>query len=176
MIFKIYFKLREIFYKICNNRYYMYSNIDNTVIFTPEFPGAVVLVNPENIIIKEGTVINRNSHINAGKSKITIGAYCHFGKNLTIYAFNHRFENAESIPYDRGLVLKTVVIKDFVWLGANVTIVPGVTIGEGAVVGAGAVVTKDVPDCAVVGGNPAKIIKYRDKEKFYLLKEKKKFF
>ena len=69
-----------------------------------------------------------------------------------------------------------ITIKDFVWLGANVTIVPGITIGEGAVVGAGSVVTKDVPDCAVVGGNPAKILKYRNKEKFYDLKKQGKYY
>lgn len=45
-------------------------------------------------------------------------------------------------------------------IGANATLLPGVTIGEGAMVGAGAVVTKDIPDYAIVVGNPAKIIRY----------------
>ena len=45
-------------------------------------------------------------------------------------------------------------------IGANATLLPGITIGEHAMVGAGAVVTKDVPDYAVVVGNPAKIIRY----------------
>jgi acetyltransferase-like isoleucine patch superfamily enzyme len=58
------------------------------------------------------------------------------------------------------------LIKDFVWCGSNVTIAPGVTIGEGVVIGTGAVITKDIPDYAVVGGNPAKIIKYRDIKQF----------
>ncbi len=53
-----------------------------------------------------------------------------------------------------------IVIKDKAWIGFNCIIMKGVTIGEGAVVGAGSVVTKDVPDYAVVGGNPAKILKY----------------
>lgn len=53
-----------------------------------------------------------------------------------------------------------IVIKDKVWIGFNCIILKGVTIGEGAVIGAGSVVTKDVPPYAVVGGNPAKIIKY----------------
>ena len=53
-----------------------------------------------------------------------------------------------------------IVIKDKVWIGFNSIIMKGVTIGEGAVVGAGSVVTKNVPDYAVVGGNPARIIKY----------------
>lgn len=53
-----------------------------------------------------------------------------------------------------------VVIKDKAWIGFNSVILKGVTIGEGAIIGAGSVVTKDVPDYAVVAGNPAKIIKY----------------
>ena len=53
-----------------------------------------------------------------------------------------------------------IVIKDKVWIGFNSIILKGVTIGEGAVIAAGSVVTKDVPDYAIVGGNPAKIIKY----------------
>lgn len=54
-----------------------------------------------------------------------------------------------------------VTIKNDVWIGRRVVIMPGVTIGNGVIVGACAVVTKDVPDYAVVAGVPAKIIKYR---------------
>jgi hypothetical protein len=58
----------------------------------------------------------------------------------------------------------------------SATIVPGVTVGEGAVLGAGSVVTKSVPKYAVVGGNPAKVIKYRDIEMFERLKAEKKYY
>ena len=62
---------------------------------------------------------------------------------------------------DRSMIkCSPVVIKDKAWVGFNCIIMKGVTIGEGAVVGAGSVVTKDVPDYAIVGGNPAQIIKY----------------
>ena len=53
------------------------------------------------------------------------------------------------------------VIHNRVWIGSRVIIMPGVEIGEGAVIGAGSVVTKNVPPYAIVGGNPAKVIKYR---------------
>ena len=55
-----------------------------------------------------------------------------------------------------------VNIGNDVWIGARVTILPGVKIGNGAIIGAGSVVTKDVPDFAIVGGNPARVIKYRN--------------
>ncbi len=80
--------------------------------------------------------------------------------NCTILTNNHDF-------YDRPVITcKPVHIKKNVWIGANVTILPGVTIGENAIVGACSVVTKDVPDNAVVVGNPAKVIKYQDADKF----------
>ena len=53
------------------------------------------------------------------------------------------------------------VIEDAVWIGMRSMIMPGVRLGEGAVIAAGSIVTKDVPPYAIVGGNPAKIIKYR---------------
>ncbi len=57
-----------------------------------------------------------------------------------------------------------IIVEDEVWIGTNALILSGVTIGKGAIVAAGAVVTKDVPAYSVVGGNPAKVIKYRFKE------------
>ena len=74
---------------------------------------------------------------------------------LRIATINHDV-NARHTTYTYG----KVTVKKNAWLGMNVTICPGVTIGEYAVVAAGAVVTKDVPDYAVVGGVPAKVIKY----------------
>ena len=61
----------------------------------------------------------------------------------------------------QGSRIAEVVIGNDVWIGMRVIIMPGVKIGNGVVIGAGAVVTKDVPDFAIVGGVPAKIIRYR---------------
>ena len=76
---------------------------------------------------------------------------------VRIATINHDFNNRHTI-YTYG----KVVIKKNAWIGMNVTICPGVTIGKNSVIAAGAVVTKDVPDNAVVGGVPAKIIKMLD--------------
>jgi len=64
--------------------------------------------------------------------------------------------------YKKWNVVKSapILIKDKAWIGFNVIVLKGVTIGIGAVVGAGSIVTKDVPDYAIVAGNPAKIVKY----------------
>lgn len=101
---------------------------------------------------------------------VTIGRYFHPGRGLTIYSSNHNYAAGSRIPYDEIQILLPVTIGDFVWCGANVTLLPGVTVGEGAVIGAGSVVVKDVPRCAIVGGNPARVLKYRDVEHFDRLK------
>ena len=106
--------------------------------------------------------------------KIVIGNYFHSGVECMIITQNHNYEG-EAIPYDNTYIYKTVNIGDYVWFGNRVTVVGNVTIGEGAIVAAGSVVVKDVPACAIVGGNPAKIIKYRNIEHFQNLKSLKKF-
>lgn len=88
---------------------------------------------------------------------------------------SHDYDNDCIIPYGRKHTMKNVVIDDFVWLGDDVTISGNVHIGEGAIVAIGSVVVKDVPRCAIVGGNPAKIIKYRDIVHFDKLKAEKKY-
>ena len=87
---------------------------------------------------------------------------------------NHNYEG-EAIPYDDTYIYKNINIKDNVWFGHRVIVTGNVTIGEGAIVAAGSVVVKDVPDYAIVGGNPAKVIKFRDIEHYTKLKEQKKF-
>ena len=76
---------------------------------------------------------------------------------LRIATINHDMNDRHAV-YMYGKVL----VRKNAWLGMNVTICPGVTIWKYAVVAAGAVVTKDVPDYAVVGGVPAKVIRYLD--------------
>ena len=125
--------------------------------------------------------ISNTSHLKSNtfiesSGGVSIGEYFHCGRSLTIFSTNHNYKNPKSIPYDSLVINKPVQIKDFVWIGANVTIVPGVTIGEGVVVGSGSVVTKDIPDFAVIGGNPAVIIKYRDQKIFNDLKKNKLFY
>ncbi len=120
---------------------------------------------PIYVILANKVKIGRNVVIMNGfqcmsAGGLTIDDDTMISLNCTIATNNHDL-------YERNIITcKPVHIKRNVWIGVNVTILPGVTIGENAVVGAGAVVTKDVPDNTIVVGNPAKVIKYLDAEKF----------
>jgi chloramphenicol O-acetyltransferase type B len=129
----------------------------------------------KNVHLGDHVSFNDNVFFN-GSGEVHIGSYFHSGVNLTIISSNHNYDTADAIPYDKVRIHKPVHIKDFVWVGNNVTIIPGITVGEGAIVAAGSVIVKDVPDFAIVGGNPAKVIKYRDIERFQKLKSEGKFF
>jgi len=88
---------------------------------------------------------------------VTIGDDCFMGPHVQIYCACH-----STNPSERNTRMewaKPVTIGNSVWIGGNVTILPGVTIGDRAVIAAGAVVNKDVPANTIVGGVPAKIIK-----------------
>jgi acetyltransferase-like isoleucine patch superfamily enzyme len=103
-----------------------------------------------------------------------MGYFCHlmanaeigndvlFASEVALVGGDHKFDDISVPMRASGLdELKTIKIEDNVWIGHRAVIMHGVTIGTGAVVAAGAVVTRDVPPNAIVGGNPAKFIRYR---------------
>lgn len=83
------------------------------------------------------------------------------GPDVVILTHTHNIDRVDIPMGKQGSRVARVIIGDDVWIGMRSIIMPGVKIGNGAVIGAGAVVTKDVPDFAIVGGVPAKIIKFR---------------
>lgn len=97
------------------------------------------------------------------------------GPRLKVHTSNHRWEG-DMLPYDDIYLVEDVYIGKNVWIGADVTLMPGVRIGEGAVIAACSCVTKDVPPLALVGGCPAKVIKYRNSEKYNQLKDSGKIY
>lgn len=104
--------------------------------------------------------IGKNVFFNTGctfqdRGGIFIDDETQIGQNVVLCTLNHGIA-----PEKRNITYPLpIVIGKNVWIGANVTIVPGVTVGENAIIAAGAVVTKDVPENVVVAGVPAKVIK-----------------
>lgn len=138
------------------------------------FAMGVKIFSPKNISIGENVRIGARS-ILSGQGGITIGNNVSLGPEVIIWSANHNYMRPNELPYDKEYIKRPVVIEDNVWIGARCSLIPGVRIREGAVIGLGSVVTKDVPECAVVAGNPAKIIKYRDLETYEKLKSEKNF-
>lgn len=109
--------------------------------------------------IGKGVFIN-SGLLAMGRGGITIEDGVQIAANVQLISNNHD-------PYDLSvLTCKPVLIREAAWIGAGATILPGVCVGKHAIVGAASVVTKDVPDYAVVVGNPARVIKMLDPDKF----------
>lgn len=119
------------------------------------------------ISIRDNVFIGDRAYFNATLSSINIGDNVSFGPDVIIRGGNHAshivgkllkdYKLADKLPTDD----EPVIISNDVWVGTRVTILKGVTIGRGAIVAAGAVVTKDVPPYSIVGGVPARVIKFR---------------
>ena len=118
-----------------------------------------------NLTIGNDVYIGPHALFLCTESQIFIGNKVLFGPHVTIIGGDHRITDVGRFIYD---VLdkhpeddQDVHIEDDVWIGTNTTLLKGVTVGRGSVVAAGALVTKDVPPYAIVGGVPAKVLKYR---------------
>lgn len=115
---------------------------------------------PERLHISDNVSINRNFFINA-RGHVEIGENSLIGPYVTIYSTNHNYSSVDIAIREQGQNEKKVCIGKDVWIGAKSIILPGVIIGDGAIIGAGSIVTKNVEAYSIVGGNPAKLIKYR---------------
>ena len=121
-----------------------------------------VIINlPENMYIGENTYLNGGNFTIGRHSKIVIGDNCLVSYNVHLRTTSHNYEKKDVLINQQGEFEKDIIIGNDCWIGYGAQLLPGITVHDGAVIGAGAVVTKDVPAYAVVGGVPAKIIKYR---------------
>lgn len=135
----------------------------------------------ENVKIGDYTYLNSNKNWIIIESNVTIGKYCSVAPGVNIGLGNHDYTNVTTHPilFDKyyknklglnnnvheynGLKDKDMItlIGNDVWIGMNANIKRGIKIGNGAVIASNSVVTHDVPDYSIVGGNPAKVIRYR---------------
>ena len=132
---------------------------------------------PKNRVSVETIITSRknlklggNVYIGSNKTQlhcaggITIGKGTYIAGGTIIMSTNHNYNSKTHLPFDGINIAQSVEIGEYCWIGAKSAICPGVKIEDGVVVAMGSVVTKSVPKGAIVGGNPAKILKYRDLE------------
>jgi acetyltransferase-like isoleucine patch superfamily enzyme len=126
--------------------------------------------------------VGRGCKIRAHQGHVSIGAKSVLGEECTISAYQHVSIGRECIVADRvmmidfdhgvveverpirrqGIYKRDVRVGDNVWIGYGACVLRGVTVGDNCVIGTSSVVTRDVPDNAVVGGIPARVIRMRD--------------
>lgn len=125
----------------------------------------------KNLRVKKGAEISLNSgvgdHSELGtnaiiQANVSIGNHVIMGPDIKIYSRNHKFERLDIPIQKQGKNYYETKIGNDVWIGANVIITAGCIIGNHSIIAAGSVITKNVPEYAIVGGVPAKIIKFRN--------------
>lgn len=168
---KIYYLINFIFYslKFSKSKFYILSIIKNS-----NFGDNVIISSSCEIVntsVDNFTYVSKNTTILNSR----IGKFCSIASGVKINLPNHPIDYISTHPlfYSKNYKqynklesskfneLYKVEIGNDVWIGENSIILTGVKIGNGAVVAAGAIVNRDVPDYAIVGGIPAKVIKYR---------------
>lgn len=127
----------------------------------------------------KGLKLGKYVYVNSGctfmcEGGLEIGSYTRIAMQVLILTSNHNWASDKLIPYDEIDYKQKVIIGKNCWIGGRATICPGVKIEDGAIVATGSVVTKSVPKCAIVGGNPAQIIGWRDKNLYEKLENEGK--
>ncbi|WP_459189447.1 acyltransferase [Parabacteroides sp. APC149_11_2_Y6] len=128
---------------------------------------------PLDIYVGINSSIGRpcNEFNSGDNGRIFIGNYVHLACNIGILSDEH------SLYHQDKYVGKDILIGDYSWIGMNSVILKGVKLGPRTIVGAGSVVTKSFPEgFCVIAGNPAKVVKYLDKDKFIPYKYEEEFY
>lgn len=141
-----------------------------TNIYWPRHKNCTI-ANPKKIYVGINALIGRSGCYIQGAGEVYIGDYVQFGPNVGILSSNHDLYDQRKYNFAK------VIIGDYSWIGMNSVVLPGVELGTRTIVAAGSVVTKSFPDgFCVIGGVPAKLIKYIEKEKFVPWKEEEEFY
>lgn len=148
---------------------------DGITIGEGAYVSALAMVDPDNLALGDESLIAAHAYLTGDlrigsnctvnaftvvRGTVSMGDGVRIGAHTSILGFNHSMEPSAPV-FRQPLTSKGIVFGDDVWIGSNAVVLDGVTVGSHAVLAAGAVVTKDVPDWAVVGGNPARFIRDR---------------
>ena len=150
-------KIRTLIQKVYYRKLYSKGSVGNNVLLSHRG----TIINPQEVTIEDNVFISESFHISAHQFKI--GHDVIIGPRLTAICNNHVFDRVGKtvFEYASEKTYKPIIIESDVWIGGNVTILPGVTVGQGCVVGAGSVVTKSLPPYTICVGVPCKPIKKR---------------
>jgi maltose O-acetyltransferase len=157
-LLQIYIKMQAL--DLAAKRKSYYDNFD--------IHGSARLNHIENIWFKGNIIVEPHTYINSGRfvsglnCSIEIGEWCAIGHNVSIIGWTHDLIMSTGPENERPSISKDIIIGNRVWIGNNVFIKEGVRVGDDVIIGANSVVVKDIPSNAIVGGVPAKIIKYKN--------------
>ena len=130
-----------------------------------------LIANHRRVFVGINALIGRPGNYIQGAGKVYIGNYVQLAANVGILSTNHDLYDQREYNHEE------VHIGDYCWVGMNSVVLAGVTLGTRTIVAAGSVVTKSFPEgFCVIGGTPAKVIKYLDPEKFVPWKDKEEFY
>ncbi len=138
-----------------------YGYIDKTaIVFQPGYNIK------ENVYLYKNTVIHEYHKLITPKGKFIMKDNSIAAAGLTVITFNHGYYNVGDFPNGPGWIdyfIDDVIVDEHVWMGANVTLCPGTHLNRGIVVAAGSVCIKSIeyPPYSIIGGNPAKFIKFK---------------
>lgn len=170
------YKIVNIKSKLPNNVYIKGAIVKGDVIIGPgvKIFGGVYISG--KVVIKKYTSINGpNTDIYSKINRVEIGSFCSIARNVSIQEFNHRMDRITTYFINKNIFKEKsfadeisskgdIAIGNDVWIGAHSVILSGAHISDGVVVAANSVVSGYIPPFAIVGGSPAKVIKYRFSE------------
>lgn len=138
-----------------------YGHIDKSSVVL--LPGFCI---KDNVFLYKNTVIHEYHKLITPKGRFIMKDNSVAASGLTVITFNHGYQNVGDIPNGQGwrdYLVDDVIVEEHVWIGANVTLCPGVLLNRGIIVAAGSVCIKSIeyPAYSIVGGNPAKFIKFK---------------
>jgi acetyltransferase-like isoleucine patch superfamily enzyme len=154
-----FYSLYRDYFGSCNRSKFGYIADDVTLI------PPLRISNPENVFLYGDNAL-KNADIMTSHARFIMKPHAGSAEGLRVTTGNHAmivgrfYRSIKDYEKPQGLD-KDIVVESDAWIGRNVTLLCGVTIGRGAIIGAGAVVTKDVPPYCIVGGVPAKPIKFK---------------